>query len=195
MASQAQIASQATLDVGGQAITDIDHETQKEASLIRDIWETTRDSLFAKHEWGFAKVTKAPALESEDATLDEKWTFVYALPKLFVSLLDKGNDFDHEIRGQSLYCDVEDLIILYIQVIEDTSKYPTWFVDALIAKLRPRLAISLAKKGAKAVDWYQIYQVELNIAKNEDARQDRQSDDNTIKHTTDNDSWVCEATS
>ncbi len=195
MASQAQIATMAVLDVGGQAISSIDNQTQKEASIIRDIWDITRDEILALHEWGFAKGYKALALESEDSTIDGNWTYVYALPNDHIKLLKNANDFDHVVRGQSLYCDTEDVVIGYIKRIEDTSKYPTWFVKALVAKLRTRLHIPLAKRGAKVVNWYQIFLKELDEARNEDARQNRLGDDDAGKHTVDNDSWVAEALS
>lgn len=195
MATQAEIATIACLDVGGQAISSIDSETQTEASLIRDIWDITLNDVLTTHEWGFAKEFKALALESEDETIDEKWVYVYALPKDYLSLLKNGNDFDREIRGQSLYCDEEDLIIGYIKKVEDVTKYPPWFVKALIARLRTKLYIPLAKKGSKFVDWYKTYIFELDQAMTEDALKDREADDNSIKHTSDNDTWVSEATS
>lgn len=194
MASQAQIATIACLDVGGQAISDIDNETQKEASIIRDIWDISRDELLAAHEWGFAKKYKALALDATFTEVDDDWDYIYVLPSDFIKLLANMNDFDHVIRENRLYCDTEDLIIGYIARIEDTSKYPVWFVNALIAKLRTRLYIPLAKKASKAIEWYQLFVIELEKAQTKDSQQDRLGDDEAGKHTVDNDSWVSVAT-
>ncbi len=194
MASQAQIATQACLDVGGQAISDVDNETQKEAALIREIWDISLDEVLATHEWGFAKKSKALALDGSFTDPVDNWEYIYAFPSDYIKMLKNNNNFDHEVKQGRLYTDTEDLIIEYIARIEDTSKFPIWFVTALVAKLRTRLSIPLAKRSSKTVEWFQLYQIELNQAKSDDFKEDQLSDDDSIKHTADNDSWVGVAT-
>ncbi len=194
MYTQAEIATNALLDLGAQEVTDINNETSKEASLVRNCWAIVRDEVMAAHPWDFAKKWKALAEDDSFTMIDEKWDFVYALPADYLKMVEEENErtayTNYEIRENRFYCNVDTVKIEYIARIDDVSKWPIWFTNAVIARLRARFAIPLSKKGSKTIDWYQIYLIELGNAKLTDSQQSKKSETDKGMHTSENDSWL-----
>lgn len=193
MASKNEIATIAFRDLGGKAVSDFDNENSKEAKLAQDYWDSNRDRLLGKFNWGFAKKWASLAQEVDDI-IDPKWDYKYALPNDYIKMskeeTEKTLGTNYEIRQKSLYINIESVKIEYIFRIEDTTKWPEWFQNVVVARLRSKWQVPLAKKGTKVVNWYQIYLLTLEESKGIDAEQSNPTEEEKGNHTDENDTWL-----
>ena len=193
MASKNEIATIAFRDLGGQPVSDFDNQTSKEAKLAQDYWVSNRDRLLGKFNWGFAKHWASLALESDDI-LDPKWEYKFALPSDYIKMskeeTEKSIGTNYEIRDGSLYINQEAVKIEYIRRIVDTTKWPEWFQNVVVARLRSKWQVPLAKKGTKVVNWYQIYLLTLEESMGLDAEESNPTETEKGGHTDENDTWL-----
>ncbi|MCP4127344.1 MAG: hypothetical protein GY753_09810 [Gammaproteobacteria bacterium] len=114
------------------------------------------ESLLAGQvSWGFAKKVVALAEEGDPP---DNWQYQYTYPSNAVRLLgviqsDKtqpeipyevGATIDDDARV--IWCDTGSAYMKYIDRMEDASKFPGHFVDALTASLAMRIAMPLTRK-------------------------------------------------
>lgn len=191
MPSQVDICNVAILDVGGNTINAID-EGSREAELCDHYWEMFVDEVLSEHTWNFAKQWVALAEEAGYSMVDSEYGYAYELPSDYVRMSrmeDKKSLY--EVRGTTLLTNVEDCLIEYIKRVDDVMAFPPGFRMALIARLRAALAIPLARKGTKAIDWMNLYlSVDLPRAKTKDAMEGNQSEESLHQHTDENDTWL-----
>ncbi len=198
MASKVQIANLALSVLGSAQVSDLDTETTKEANLVNTFWDQVVQEVLEDHTWDFAKEWSSLAEDAAYTMVDEKYEYAYTLPSGYIRMSKVENDdaghVEYVRRGEHLLCNESPFKIEYIKEITDVSKYPPHFIMAVAGKLRIYLAIGLKKKGAKSVDWLGIYLNEiLPEARQRDARQSRPTNDDAVKHTKDNDTWVTAA--
>ena len=194
MASKNEIATIALRDIGGKPVSDFDNETSKEAKLMQDYWDSNWKKLLRKFNWGFAKKWAELALET-DTIIDPKWEYKFALPADYIRMskeeTEKTLGTNYEIRDGSLYINQDSVKIEYIREIEDTTKWPEWFQDVVIARLRGKCNIPLAKSGKNSVNWYNLYlNVVLPESKRLDAEESNPTEEEKGNHTDDNDTWL-----
>ncbi len=189
---QLQIVNTALREIAAGVVNSLSStEKSKEAEAVNDVWDKTLAEVLAAHTWDFAKEVKSLALVSGFAMPDDKWAYAYALPSLFVRMGRKGAmDFAFERRGPYLLTDASPCIIEYISLVTDTTKFPTHFNNALIARLKASLASPLKNSGNKGVDYLKIYEYVLGQSKGEDAQQSGLSLEDKGQQDKANDSWV-----
>ncbi len=109
-----------------------------------------------------------------------EWLYAYQLPNDFVLLLElngqncwAGAGFDgptqgslYEIFGDKLYCNTQIADVKYNRYEEDTTKYDSLFVGALVLLLASMIATAVRKDDAElSVTMLQLYQKYLTRAR------------------------------
>lgn len=191
MASQIDICNVALTDVGGNAINAID-EGGKEADLCYLYWDSLVDEVLSEHTWNFAKKWVNLAEDSGYVMVDGEYSTAFQLPNDYIRISRPENlALQYEIRETTLLCNEDTLAIEYIFRVSNVEKFTPGFRMALIARLRASLAIPMARKGSKAVDWMGIYlSRELPNAKKKDSNENSPSEEAVHRHIDATDSWL-----
>ena len=155
MASRVDIWNLALSNIGHRAnVTDPD-ETSAEANHCRRFYPIAVAATLERFAWSFA--TRRIALAEVTNPVDH-WGYAYALPnpciKARAVLLPESNDDSKEqpfeIEGDAagdaiLYCNVEDAVLKYTTLVEDTNKFTPFFVIALSYDLAAMLVGPIPK--------------------------------------------------
>ncbi len=155
MASKIDIWNLALSNIGHKAnIADPDEATA-EANHCRRFYPIALGITLERFAWGFA--TRRVAL-AEVTNPVNHWMFAYALPNLCVApravLLPESTDDSQEqdfaIESAEdgsgiLYTNVENAVLKYTTLVEDTTRYPYLFVTALSYDLAAMLAGPIPK--------------------------------------------------
>lgn len=141
MASKVDIFNLALSNIGHRAnITDPD-EASAEANHCRRFYPIALGVTLERHAWSFA--TRRAALAEVTNPVDH-WAYAYSLPNLCLKaravLLPESTDdskeqafaIESDDNGDAiLYCNVEDAVLKYTTLVEDTTKFTYNFVLAL----------------------------------------------------------------
>lgn len=141
MASQVDIWNLALSNIGHRAnIADPD-EASAEANHCRRFYPIALAATLERYAWSFA--TRRAALAEVDNPVNH-WGFAYSLPNLCIKpravLLPESTDdskeqpfaLESDEGGNALlYCNVEDAVLKYTTLVEDTNKFSPFFVVAL----------------------------------------------------------------
>ena len=141
MASKIDIWNTALSHIGHKAnIADPD-ETSAEANHCRRFYPIALNVALERYAWSFA--TRRAALAEVDNPVNH-WGYAYGLPNLCIKpravLLPESTDdskeqpFTVEAADDGsaiLYCNVEDAVLKYTTLVEDTNKFSPMFVLTL----------------------------------------------------------------
>ncbi len=155
MSSKTDIYNLALAMIGEKGIqSPTEKSTQKTACDVA--YPVALGSLLAGQvAWGFAKKTVVLA---EVGTPPDSWQYQYAYPSDGLRLLgivqssktQPATPYEVGTRAESdarvIWCDAGSASMLYIYRVEDTSKFPPAFVDALATSLAMRVAMPLTRK-------------------------------------------------
>lgn len=114
VASVVSICSNASLMLGGKAISDL-NESNDRARLASNLFEPVRDYLLQCHPWkcAIARVSLAP-----DATTPAfDWAFQYTIPSDFLyplSIGEEGGEAEYLVEGRKLLCDENPVLLRYV---------------------------------------------------------------------------------
>lgn len=185
------IANIAIRDIGATPISDIVTDTGKTAETVRTYWDAVVEECLRGHKWTFAKKMKSLAADGDYEMVDDRYTYAYQKPSDYVRMSRMNvKDTHFEIRGEHILVNSSPLIAEYIYLHENAIKWPSYFYMPLAALLSSYLAVPLAKKGSKKVDWSQIYLYRLKIGKDADSQEDDPMDNDAGLHTVSNEPWL-----
>lgn len=196
MANQVDICNIAILDAGGNTINSIPDGTKKESDLVVAHYDTALDLVLGEHPWRFAKKWSSLAENAGYTFIDDTYGSAWALPSDFIRFSDLENVGPSSIKfarrdTHLLTEDLDEFEIEYIARIEDTTKFPSYFIVVFAAYLSFKFAPSLRRKGSKdKVDFFQNYLFWLNQARMKDSREDKQLTERQQRHTESNDTWI-----
>ena len=187
MLSKVEIANLPILDLGGNAISSFT-EGSKEANLVSAYWNAVRDEMLGKFNWSFAKKWLSLAEDTGYDIMRDDYEYAYTLPSDYIrDVLSGTREINYVRKGTNILSNETPFNLEYIWRIEDTTLWPLYFDEVVAARLRSRLAIPLSKKGTKTTDWYQMYLLELDQAKTQDAMQGKPTTEEINGHTADTD--------
>lgn len=139
-------------------------ERSKEARTFSRLWEPMRDLVLADREWPFAVRSLRLALDPEEPI--PGWSYRYSRPNDCITALGITNQDGmrqgrslslwcdpafrrrhtipyqqvHGDQGTSFVCDWQEVFLIYVAAVEDPSRYPPHFVDAMACKLAEEAA-------------------------------------------------------
>ena len=144
------------------------------------VWDYVRDEVLSSGvPWNFAKDTEILA---QDSTTPDDYDYRYAKPASCLKILSvkqEGSPVPFVERGDYLYSDVDnsayDIIIEYITVISDYSKWPPLFVNAFAYRMAAEPGAKLESIDVNAM--LQKYLMALQDAMGHNQAQDYIEDD------------------
>ena len=168
MASTVSICNLALGHLGADKI-DALSEASSEARACNRFYGQTLDALlaagppwrFARHAAVLAEVTGTAA----DAGSLGRWAHAYALPVDLMRVralrpsdgpLPADGSYPYELSGDRLYADVAPAVLHYIRRVDDPSKFPPLFVEALSWHLAARLAMPLTREPGQRQAAFQM---------------------------------------
>lgn len=174
--SKTEIINKSLTLVGANPITNIDDDTNN-ARIVNRVFEISLRSILSECKWNFATIRKLLALL--DVDLEWYYTgevYVYQRPINCIRIFGT-NDDDATWReeGDYIISDTSGLGIIYVRYFDDTTKFPSSFIEAFSDKLCSDICFMITNSSSKAESFLQKYeQVSLPKARSENAQTGRQ---------------------
>ncbi len=167
------------VDIANAALIDLGHDTiqsflddSDQARAVNAIYEITRDRVLAAHPWNFA--TRRLSLAEAVVTIEtEEWTKAYLLPADSLRVLyvePKGTPFVVE-NGYILTDATAPLRCAVIYRITDPAVFSVNFASALQYRLDAALCMGLTARRGNTMDYWALYQRELQEARTTDGQE------------------------
>lgn len=190
MASKVEICNLALSSLGKENINAMT-EQSAEARACNQFYNHARDTLLQAYPWGFAGRTRSLAEIANDKP--GQWGHAYERPTDCLKVrwvrpeygsaphcrlsTQEEISFPHELEGDKIYCDLSPAFLRYTFKLDDPTKYPPLFVDALAFHLAVRLAIPLTRDPKMRADAYQLAIATTGTAQMWDANEEQHSSD------------------
>lgn len=190
MTSVVSICNLALSNLAKDNIQDLD-EASAEAKLCKQFYEHSRDTLLQAFPWRFAR--KTSSLAGLTNTKDKRWAYAYKRPtdclkvrrvtdEVQLDYLPYGDGavaggYAYDIEGTTLFCDLSPAFLDYTSRVDDVTKFPPLFVEALAWHLAVRLAMPLTRDPKIRADAFQLATRMQNEAAAADANEVRETSD------------------
>ena len=186
--SPVALCNRALTLVGANTITSF-LDDKLEARLCSTHYPQVRNAVTQAYNWSHSRARFGP-MTAESTAPTFGFSYSYLLPADLIQLLWAGTDPNgikqldvYEVENNRLLADVgEGVNILYQRIIEDTTKFPTLFTEALVARLAAELALPLAESKALADQLFKLYAAKVDEAAAVDGMQGRNQPTNTTRH-------------
>ena len=190
MTSVVAICNLALSNVGKDNISDLD-ELGTEAKLCKQFYAHVRDTVLQSYPWRFAR--KTASLGEIANTKDKRWGYAYKRPLDCLKILrindeafadylpyDAGavaGGHPYDVEGTTLFCHLTPAYLEYTVRLEDPTKFPPLFIEALSWHLAVRLAMPITRDPKVRADAYQLAMRMQNEAAVADANEVRETSD------------------
>lgn len=158
--SKTIIINKALTLIGAKQITSVDDGTNT-ANLVGSIYETSLKSVLSECKWNFA-TKRANLPTNSTASLDFYDVgegLIYDRPTDVIRIYSSNPpEAKWREEGDYIISDSSGLGIRYVYYIEDTTKFPIFFVEALVDKLASDLAYSVVNSASLAQGFIQKYE-------------------------------------
>jgi len=147
--SKVQICNLALTELGAGTISNYDTDTSEKAVLCRIYYDLVVSEVLRSHEWNCAiwYQSLAPlASTDEDYLLTDydKYDYQYQLPTVPLCLrpleIPEYPTYPYEIASGYLLTDLDTVVLKYIKLIEDTTKFDPLLVRAIAYRLAADIA-------------------------------------------------------
>lgn len=166
-------------------------EATAEARASNQFYQQTLDSLLQSYPWLFAGKTAALGQIANGSM--GRWSYVYSRPNdclkvrwvrpqysvtdhLPLSLHEEVN-IPYEVEGDSIYCNISPAFLRYTRRVDDPTKFPPLFVEALSFALAARMAMPLTRDPKTRGEMYQAAAQVRAQAEVADANEQRETSD------------------
>lgn len=157
--------------LGANQIYNIDDDTL-EAKAARKMYQPALDSVLAETDWTFA-IKRSLLKKSEDKTPAWGNGNYFELPADMIKIIDVMNrDVTWRREGNYIFTSASEFGLVYVARCVDPTYYPSYFIDALSAKLAVDMCYLLTNSVEKTNGLLEIYRGEyLPMAKTKNARE------------------------
>jgi hypothetical protein len=161
------LLNQALALLGINSVANLD---ENQIRILESIYLPTLKETLADHEWNFAisRATLAEALPAPDFGYAHKFTLPADCIRV-VELYD--SDSTWRVEGAYLMTDDDDVKIVYIAYISDTTKFSPLFTAALVYHLASKCAVPMTKDISLQKQNYQLYRNTIDNARSVDSRE------------------------
>lgn len=157
--SKTDIVNKALTLAGAAPIVSIDDDTNN-AETVRRVYESALRSVLSECKWNFA--TTRAALSEVVVTLDFYDTGeenVYQKPTDMIRIYDVSpSNARWREEGDYIITDSDDFAVRYVYYLDTPSKYPMYFIDALIDKLVGDIAYVIVNSATLAKSYVEKYE-------------------------------------
>lgn len=168
--SKLDICNAALLQLGEDEIADFETEQSATARLCRNHYDRLRRSVLSEGQWGFAMNRQLLARLTDAPTFG--FDYAYGLPTDMIQLVRVEEAADYRVEKTTIVTDAEKCEVLYVQNIEDTSRFHPMFTEALVARLAAEIGYAVTRDIQNRTLNYQIYQEKLDRALSVNSYQD-----------------------
>lgn len=177
MASKIDVFNMALSHIGSSETVADELERSPERVTCSRFWDTCRDALFSYKdvEWKFATATVALA---DLGTPPDGWGFRYRYPNDCINALEILNgvcrtppeefktkfDIQYEADGRVILTDKEEAVLRYTKRVEEVERWPSYFVEAMAARLASFIAAPLKKDLATRNDMINLAEQSIQVA-------------------------------
>lgn len=168
MSSKTEICNIALGLLGAERIGSIT-EGSNESLACQNNWDVSRDATLAAMHWSFAR--KRLELSQLATTPDFGWDYQYPLPSDFIEpiVVNEGSEPKWVIEGNYLLTNEDEVELVYIARITETSLYSALFVDALATRLAADIAPAVTRNFELQQKMMQLFDFKIRRAMNHDA--------------------------
>ena len=168
--SKLDIINKALGIVGANQVRNIEDHTL-EAEAARKMYQPALDSILAETDWTFA--TKRAMLEKSDKVPAWGGGNYFELPSDMIKIIDVMDRNNKWIReGNYIFSNAAEFGLVYVARCIDPTFYPSYFIDALSAKLAADMCYLLTNSTEKTMGLIELYRGEyLPVAKTMNARE------------------------
>lgn len=163
------IANIALTMLSTSRITSLDEDNEN-ARKVNAIYNSTRDSLLAEHNWNFARAQAELSQLDETPTLSD-WSLVFQVPTDVIRIIRIDCDEKFAIYGSKLYTNSSSVKIDYIKRIESESMFSSAFVIAFASRLAMVLSYGITQSSTQTQLMADYYKNALQEAKWADAQE------------------------
>lgn len=157
--SKVDIVNKSLTLIGAQPITSLD-DGSAQARVASRVYEISLRSILSECKWNFA--TKRSLLSVSADTLawyETGLTVVYVRPTDVVKIFDTSDPkAKWKVEGDYIISDTTGLGIRYVYYLDDPSKYPSYFVDALVDKLCSDIGYSVVNSDTLGEKFKGLYE-------------------------------------
>lgn len=172
MASKIEIINRALLLIGASTITSLNDPSQ-EAIVVSQMYEQTLRSLLSETRWGFSvKRTRLTQVVKTAEWSNDNMNNYFKLPSDLITIVDVENKGTvWRVEEENIICNASSFGLLYVFYNDDTSKYPSYFVDAFATKLAYDVCYNLTNSTTMTDMCYKLAEKKLLEAKSKDVKQ------------------------
>jgi hypothetical protein len=154
------IINKACTQVGARTVTSIDDGSDT-ANVLSAIYEPCLKSVLNECKWNFA--TKRAALATNSTVTldfyDVGQGALYDRPTDVVRIFNSDPPYAKwKEEGDYIISDSSALSLRYVYYIEDTTKFPIYFVEALVDKLSADIAYAIVNSASLADSFLRKYE-------------------------------------
>jgi hypothetical protein len=157
--SKTDICNMALVRVGAKTITNITDDSA-EAKALNKVYEISLRSALSETCWNFA--VKRKLLATADTTFDWYFTnetYIYARPSDCIRIFETNSSTAvWRLEGSYILSDTSGLGIKYVYFLDEASRYPIAFVDALADRLAADIAFLIAGSKTLASEMLEKYE-------------------------------------
>ena len=163
--TETNIANQALLALGELVITDIDSDTTKRATTMKELFDIKRNYLLRKYDWKFA-ITREELIYDGDEPVYE-WSYRFKLPADYIKLIEIYPSYTkYNIESNYILVNSDEpLYIRYTREVTDPDEMDAAFIEAFAALLAREAAISLCDSIRKQTKMDELFEDKLADAR------------------------------
>ena len=144
------ICSQALTKVGADTITSFSDGTH-ESNVCSVMYDTIKKSLLYYTFWNFA-IDKQQLNKLSETPTDKKFTSAHSLTGDVIrikAVIDQNGlpNYTYRKEGQKIFSSLDTVILEYVQNMDETNM-PSFFVEALVAKISTEINEAITGNGA-----------------------------------------------
>lgn len=168
--SKLEIINKALGILGANQIITLEDKTL-EAEAARKMYQPSLDSVLAETDWTFA--IKRSLLELSEKKPEWGEGNYFELPADLLKIVDVMNRYvEWQREGDYIFTRASEFGLIYVARCIDPTYYPSYFIDALSAKLAVEMCYLLTNSVEKTNNLIELYRGEyLPIAKTKNARE------------------------
>ena len=169
--SKLEIMNKALGMLGANQIRTLDDKTLEAEAAIK-MYQPALDSVLAETDWTFA-IKRSLLVLSEDKKPAWGNGNYFELPADLIKIVDVMNrDIFWRREGNFIFTPASEFGLVYVARCIDPTYYPSYFIDALCAKLAVDMCYLLTNSTEKTNGLIELYRGEyLPIAKTKNARE------------------------
>lgn len=171
--SKVTIVNKALTYLGANRITSLSDETL-EAQSASNMYDDSLRSVLSECGWKFAmKRVLLNRLDEEPAWKENGMLYYFQLPSDLVEIFGVMNDEAvWEREAKKIIANQIEFGIKYVYFCDDTTLYPSYFVDAFAIKLAADMCYEITNSEAKTQALLELYKGEfLPVARTKNARE------------------------